>query len=351
MRPAHLWHDSTHMSDEQVVQEADGATTTGPGSTGPAAGGDARMIGAVSVFVFRGDRLLALKRAAGSDAAPGAWDAVSGRLRGAEHPRDAAVREAREETGLEILPDEAPVVSYAARRGGSPMVVVAYSAESAPGDVVLSAEHDAHAWMTVDEFARACRFPLLVDAARRAVARRTPSDPGHVILWEFRVKPGCEAAFEAAYGSEGDWARLFRRDPGYRGTELLRVATARGYITIDRWVSRAAFETFQRKHRKDYDALDRMLSKLTERETPLGSLTRVPPAPGAAARAALDAPAAIPGVAEAAPVKKARAAEARPADTPAADSPATEAVVPDAGETAAPASQSAATDAPPAEGR
>jgi 8-oxo-dGTP pyrophosphatase MutT (NUDIX family)/heme-degrading monooxygenase HmoA len=273
------------MTNDDVVQETAAPEAAGAGATGRVEG---RMIGAVSVFIFRGDRLLALKRSARSDAAPGAWDAVSGRLRDSEHPRDAAVREAREETGLEVLPDESPVVAYSATRGDAPMLVVAYSAESAPGEVALSAEHDEWAWMTIDEFARACSFPLLVDAARRAAARRTPSDPGHVILWEFRVKPGCEAAFEAAYGSEGDWARLFRRDPGFRGTELLRVATARGYLTIDRWVSRAAFESFQKRHRKEYEALDRMLSKLTERETPLGSLTGVPPAPGAAARAALE---------------------------------------------------------------
>ena len=285
LRPPDLWHDPAHMNSDELVREADAAGTSGTGAEAPA---DGRVIGAVSVFVFRGDRLLALKRSAGADAAPGAWDAVSGRLRAGEHPRDAAVREAREETGLEVLPDESPVVAYAAERGAQPMLVVAYCAESAPGEVVLSAEHDEWAWMTIDEFARACTFPLLVDAARRAAARRTPADPGHVILWEFRVKPGCEAAFEAAYGSEGDWARLFRRDPAFRGTELLRVATARGYLTIDRWASRAAFESFQKRHRKEYEALDRMLAKLTERETPLGAMTRVPPIPGAAARAAIE---------------------------------------------------------------
>jgi len=272
------------MNSDEVVQES-AAGTAGAEADHPV--GD-RVIGAVSVFIFRGDRLLALKRSARADAAAGAWDAVSGRLKPGEHPRDAALREAREETGLEVLPDDEPVVAYAAERGEAPMLVVAYVAESAPGEVVLSAEHDEWAWMTVDEFARACTFPLLVDAARRAAARRTPAEPGHVILWEFRVKPGSEAAFEAAYGSEGDWARLFRRDPGFRGTELLRVATARGYLTIDRWASRAAFESFQKRHRKEYEALDRMLSKLTERETPLGAMTRVAPIPGAAARAAIE---------------------------------------------------------------
>jgi heme-degrading monooxygenase HmoA len=160
------------------------------------------------------------------------------------------------------------------------MLVVAYRAESGPGEVTISAEHDEFAWMTVDEFARACRFPLLVDAARRAAVRGAAPDGAHVILWEFRVKPGCEAAFEAAYGRGGDWDRLFRRDPGFRGSELLRVSTPRGYLTIDRWVSADAFEAFQKRHRKDYEALDRRLAALTERETALGRLERVPAGPG-----------------------------------------------------------------------
>jgi 8-oxo-dGTP diphosphatase len=238
------------------------------------------LIGAVSVFVFRGDRLLALKRSAKSDAAAGAWDAVSGRLHQGEHPRDAALRETREETGLEAAIDEVPVVSYCAKRGETPMLVVAYRAESAPGEVTISAEHDEFAWMTIDEFSRACKFALLVDAARKASARGGVPAGEHVVLWEYRVKPGREAEFESIYGSDGEWARLFRRDHAYRGTELLRVSTPRGYITIDRWSSSAAYDSFLKRFRKEYDALDRRTAHLTERDHSLGRLERVPSVPG-----------------------------------------------------------------------
>jgi hypothetical protein len=46
-----------------------------------------------------------------------------------------------------------------------------------------------------------------------------------VILWEFEVKPGCEQSFESAYGPEGAWTQLFRRDPGYLKTLLLKDAS------------------------------------------------------------------------------------------------------------------------------
>ena len=51
---------------------------------------------------------------------------------------------------------------------------------------------------------------------------RVTSEGMIVIVWEFRVQPGQAAGFERAYAPEGDWARLFRRSPAYRGTELLR---------------------------------------------------------------------------------------------------------------------------------
>jgi hypothetical protein len=41
------------------------------------------------------------------------------------------------------------------------------------------------------------------------------------ILWRYRVKPEHRGDFERAYGPDGDWANLFRRHPGYLGTELL----------------------------------------------------------------------------------------------------------------------------------
>jgi hypothetical protein len=100
----------------------------------------------------------------------------------------------------------------------------------------------------------------------------------HVILWEFLVRQGCEAAFERAYGPEGGWAHFFRRDGGYLGTELLADPDVpRRYLTIDRWVSQAAHEDFSRRLKAEYDVLDASFEPLTERETRLGSFQDVGP--------------------------------------------------------------------------
>jgi heme-degrading monooxygenase HmoA len=68
----------------------------------------------------------------------------------------------------------------------------------------------------------------------------------YVILWRFRPSRGRESEFERAYGHSGEWALLFGRGDGYLGTELLRRSDdSREYLTLDRWVSRAAYETFR----------------------------------------------------------------------------------------------------------
>ena len=92
-----------------------------------------------------------------------------------------------------------------------------------------------------------------------------------VIVWEFRVRPGHVAAFEAVYGPEGDWARLFARSPAYAGTELLRDPSIEGrYLTLDRWASLEAFEELRRVHAADYEALDATCEAWTEAETKIG---------------------------------------------------------------------------------
>jgi heme-degrading monooxygenase HmoA len=93
-----------------------------------------------------------------------------------------------------------------------------------------------------------------------------------VVVWQFEIAEEKIAAFEAAYGSEGTWAQLFRSSPDYLGTELLRDAYIPGsYLTIDRWAGEEAFRAFRKSHDADYEALDRSCDSLTSRETRIGA--------------------------------------------------------------------------------
>ena len=104
---------------------------------------------------------------------------------------------------------------------------------------------------------------------------------GYVTLWEFAVAPAKLAEFEAHYGPDGTWARLFRRAPGYAGSELLRDrADTLRYLTIDRWESREAWQACRREHATEYERLDRGFEGLTTREAPLGEYAPAGDAPG-----------------------------------------------------------------------
>lgn len=90
------------------------------------------------------------------------------------------------------------------------------------------------------------------------------------IVWEFQPAPRRERDFESACGPTGIWAVLFRRDPGYLGTELIPPRESGGwYRTIDRWESAAAYERFQETWSSEYNALDHACESLTSAERPV----------------------------------------------------------------------------------
>jgi heme-degrading monooxygenase HmoA len=95
-----------------------------------------------------------------------------------------------------------------------------------------------------------------------------------IVVWQFEIADESVAAFEAAYGPEGSWARLFRSSPEYHGTELLRDVYIPGnYLTIDRWASESAFRAFRKEQDAAYESLDRSCDALTRRETRIGAFS------------------------------------------------------------------------------
>jgi len=95
-----------------------------------------------------------------------------------------------------------------------------------------------------------------------------------VVIWQFEVAEDKVPAFEAAYGPDGSWAKLFRNSPNYIGTELLLDAYIPGsYLTIDRWKSEDNFRAFRKDHDQEYEAIDRQCDSLTSKETRIGAYT------------------------------------------------------------------------------
>ncbi len=93
----------------------------------------------------------------------------------------------------------------------------------------------------------------------------------YIVVWEYQVKPECEADFMLAYGPDGEWARLFSRSPEFVGVELLgSVGNAGRYFTLDHWGSSTGLEAFLSSNATAYDVLDRRFGGLTVWERRIG---------------------------------------------------------------------------------
>jgi heme-degrading monooxygenase HmoA len=95
-----------------------------------------------------------------------------------------------------------------------------------------------------------------------------------VVIWEYEVRAGCEDAFAALYGDQGEWVALFRGFEGYVGTELLRDAREPlRFATIDRWASQAAYDGFLTAAESRYAHIDALGDALTSAERCIGRYT------------------------------------------------------------------------------
>lgn len=121
-------------------------------------------IGVVDVFVIDprpdGWKVLTLRRAAGTRCT-GAWEVVHGRIEEGERPEDAAEREVREETALEVtrLYSVTCHPFYLHSFGAVQLAVVfAAFADSAVAPT-LGVEHDRGEWVDVEEAQRRLVWP------------------------------------------------------------------------------------------------------------------------------------------------------------------------------------------------
>lgn len=111
-------------------------------------------IGAVDVYPLRrgadGWEVLLVRRAEGVRCA-GAWEIVSGRIERDERPPDAAVRELREEAGLEVERlYNVTVQSFYLHATDTVMVSVVFAAFVRDGVLALGHEHTEGQWVPVD---------------------------------------------------------------------------------------------------------------------------------------------------------------------------------------------------------
>ena len=122
------------------------------------------LVGVVDVYVIRPYRdewlVLALQRSLRTRC-PASWETVHGRIEPSERPEEAAVREVREETALELdrLYNVTCQPFYLHTLGVVQMAVVfaAFVTESA--DVRLGSEHQRYEWLSMADAALRFTWP------------------------------------------------------------------------------------------------------------------------------------------------------------------------------------------------
>ena len=112
-----------------------------------------RPVVGVGIVVWRGDRVLLVRRA--HPPRQGEWSIPGGRQELGETVFEAAIREAREETGLTVLPREILTVVDAIRRDGAGAVALHYTlvevlADAEPGEPVAGDDADAVCWADIE---------------------------------------------------------------------------------------------------------------------------------------------------------------------------------------------------------
>jgi 8-oxo-dGTP diphosphatase len=141
---------------------------------------DGRFLVVVAFLIERDDQVLLLRRSAAKDHAPGEWEVGSGRVRQGESALQAVLREAKEETGLDVEV-VGPLDTFHFYRGPTreEAIGIAFHCRGMGGALRLSAEHDLARWipagnlasMACAEWMRGCLAAFL---RRRELAGESP---------------------------------------------------------------------------------------------------------------------------------------------------------------------------------
>jgi dihydroneopterin triphosphate diphosphatase len=141
--------------------------------------------GVVDVFVIRQLRpeweILVLQRAVNTRC-PGAWETIHGRIEPDERPEHAALREIREESGLEASRLYSitvhPFYLHAQQTVQLAIVFAAFVAE--PAEVTIGPEHRDYEWLSVEEAIARFVWPRERVSMREIVSLLGSGDAGPV---------------------------------------------------------------------------------------------------------------------------------------------------------------------------
>ncbi|MBC7746619.1 NUDIX hydrolase [Pedobacter sp.] len=109
------------------------------------------LLGVKTIVVNEDNEVLLLKRSDKSTS-PHRWDFPGGGVDRGENPLDAAIREIKEETGLDVSHTQV-LTTYLSNKSADEdeAVIIGYTARCLGKEVKLSWEHEDFKWVTLDE--------------------------------------------------------------------------------------------------------------------------------------------------------------------------------------------------------
>jgi len=141
------------------------------------------VAGVVEVYVLDnagGLRVLALQRSP-ETIRPRSWETVFGKIESGESPPDAALREAKEETGLDIdRLYNVNVQPFYLHASNTVQLSIVFAAFVTRTDVRLSEEHSAHEWLSFEDAPQRFTWPRAADALRDIAHLFKSGDAGPV---------------------------------------------------------------------------------------------------------------------------------------------------------------------------
>ena len=97
-----------------------------------------------------------------------------------------------------------------------------------------------------------------------------------ITIWQYKVKPEKKTEFEKLYGRDGDWVKLFKKNPDYIKTELINDINNNDlYLTLDYWKSKKAYFNFKEKSKNEFSEIDKKGEKLTLNEKHIGEFISI----------------------------------------------------------------------------